>query len=231
MNYNSALTDNNSTLSDSQGISSDVNLPKVDEKADKNYYFGNFHMHTKNSDGANTYDEMVNESVALGFDFIAITDHRVIATREQCLNEKRILCIPAEEVYSSEGYILAIGINGLVESNRSAEDTINQIHAAGGVAIAAHPNRVGANSFSSEKIATLPFDAVECSIRGRENDMNLSNYPCLKLPNYPYVFDSDAHNINQLATLANKCLLEELTIESVIKAIKEGNCFEYFPEK
>ena len=62
---------------------------------------GDLHMHTTCSDGTATYDEMVEQALALHLDFIAITDHVGIAEREchnesneKCEAETRLICFP-----------------------------------------------------------------------------------------------------------------------------------------
>lgn len=63
-------------------------LPKlIDEKDIK----GDFHVHTKWSDGANTIEEMVRAGIKKGYSFIAVTDHSKSLRVARGLKENNVL--------------------------------------------------------------------------------------------------------------------------------------------
>jgi DNA polymerase (family 10) len=64
------------------------NLPKLVETKDIN---GDFHIHTKWSDGGNTIEEMIHGAKNRGYKYIAITDHSKALGVAHGLDEKRIL--------------------------------------------------------------------------------------------------------------------------------------------
>jgi hypothetical protein len=213
---------------------------------DKNQYAGNLHMHTICSDGANTYDEMVEESLRLGFRFIAITDHRVCQDyMERCRNETRILCIPSMEFTTPNGHILAIDItkdpaeqecgknNDTGKSDEppcdgglSLSESIRRIHAQGGIAIAAHPMTTLPNNWLKEISADdlTMFDAVECDAAGYMPSQWLESEAIRKTINISCVFDSDAHSTGELQIMYDICELENLSKESVKDAIINNRC-------
>lgn len=190
------------------------------------YFIGNLHTHTTDSDGKMTYDEVIKKAQALGFDFIAITDHNLISSTVSsfCPIEKRIFCIIGEEITSSEGHILAIGIENPISQGFSAEETIKMIHEQGGIAIIAHPGR--SLGVSIEKAKELKADAVECNPSTKDKNYN---YSCELLPSFPHVYNSDAHQKEQLSKVANRCRLTGLSVEALKEAIKRGDCFEFKP--
>ncbi|MEM5772350.1 MAG: CehA/McbA family metallohydrolase [Candidatus Aenigmatarchaeota archaeon] len=190
------------------------------------YYIGNLHTHTTTSDGEMSYHEVIETAKSLGFDFIAITDHDTIsfATSLLCPKEKRILCIIGEEVTSKDGHILAIGINHPIPPYLSAEETIKKIHEQGGIAISAHPDPF---SLNTEKIKNLEIDAFECN---PFTHSEIYNYSCELIQNFPYVYNSDAHEKKQLSIVANKCWMTNLSFEALKEAIKKGNCSEFKPK-
>jgi DNA polymerase (family X) len=57
---------------------------------------GDLHMHTRDSDGKSTLDELVARAEALGYDYIAITDHSPSVYVAKGLDEKRLLRQMAE---------------------------------------------------------------------------------------------------------------------------------------
>lgn len=64
------------------------NLPYLVELRDIK---GDFHVHTKWSDGGNTIEEMVETAIKMGYKYIAITDHSKALGVAHGLDEKRIL--------------------------------------------------------------------------------------------------------------------------------------------
>jgi len=52
---------------------------------------GDFHMHTKASDGGNTIEEMAEAAKKLGYEYIAITDHSISSRIANGLSEKELL--------------------------------------------------------------------------------------------------------------------------------------------
>lgn len=192
---------------------------------------GNLHMHTTYSDGHGSYEEVVDEAVGLGLDFIAITDHGYIGkigedVLEKCPKEVRLLCIPGEEVYPVEGDTLAIGIIEFIPDKLSIEETIERIHTQGGLAIPSHPNVPGEVSHETLMEVKDKIDAVECYNDKHFHELNyfwLRKYS--KKENIPCVFGSDAHYIETLGSAYNVCEVKgELNKETLFSAIKQGKC-------
>src|SRR3989338_3923247 len=192
---------------------------------------GNFHTHTLASfDSNESYEAIINEAISLGFDFIVITDHNAIdeKIREKCLDEKRLLCIQGLEITPFIGHIVAVdfgnekesvGIN-TIDPDTKPEEAIKQIHAAGGIAIAAHPLPEN-GGFTLEEIQKLDFDAMECYI-----PRNNQQFPAIK----PCVYSSDAHKADQLKDAYSICKVEDKNankkaeVEEIKDAVKNGNC-------
>lgn len=63
-------------------------LPKLIEVADMR---GDLHMHTRATDGRASLEEMAAESRALGYEYIAITDHSKALAMANGLDEKRVV--------------------------------------------------------------------------------------------------------------------------------------------
>jgi predicted metal-dependent phosphoesterase TrpH len=122
------------------------------------------HMHSKYSpDSGLDPREMAKLAKAKGLRVLSLTDHNSIdghrAMREACKDEG-ILFIPGVEITSREGHILCYGSGGLVGTGLSAAETVEAIHVMGGIASAAHPERVY-TGLSVEAVRGAKFDAVE----------------------------------------------------------------------
>ncbi|WP_353662117.1 DNA polymerase/3'-5' exonuclease PolX [Hydrogenimonas sp. SS33] len=63
-------------------------LPRLIERSDIR---GDLHMHSKNTDGHATIEEMAEAAKKLGYDYIAVTDHSRHLTVAKGLDEKRLL--------------------------------------------------------------------------------------------------------------------------------------------
>ena len=133
------------------------------------------HIHTRVSDGLGTIEqvlEYVEHQTSL--DVVAITDHedargglraREIAARRGY----RFEVVPGAEVTTRHGHLLALFVEFTPRSFRSAESTIEAIHAGGGLAVVPHPMSWLTRSLSRRTIERVcarneegvTFDAVE----------------------------------------------------------------------
>lgn len=119
------------------------------------------HVHTcYSNDGRTTMEELVEHAERFGIGCIAVTDHNSFEAYGQLKDNGRVIIIPAEEVSSAEGHIVALGIDRLIPRDRSIQETIDLIHEAGGYAFAAHPYRWWSGLGEKNTLA-YPFDGIE----------------------------------------------------------------------
>ena len=103
------------------------------------------HIHTVASDGTADVVTILDHVASRGdLDVIAITDHeRIDAARAaQAIARDRGLALDVvvgEEVTTLGGHLLALWIDRPIRPYRSLRTTIKAVHAAGGLAIPAHP--------------------------------------------------------------------------------------------
>ena len=122
------------------------------------------HIHTTYTDGAPTPSEVVARAIELGLDVIAITDHDsvegALATAESAGD--RLEVVIGEEVSTRQGHVLGLFLTRTVAAGRDVWDTVEEIHALGGLAIPAHPYLVlgGARGVGERGIG-LAWDAIE----------------------------------------------------------------------
>jgi len=120
------------------------------------------HIHTNYSDGANTPPDVIRRAKKIGLSGIAITDHDTV---EGCLNAKKynsknFKIIPGVEITSAQGHILCLDAALGIDSFKPAEEVIEKIHDAGGIAIAAHPYDMTRGGVG-DLIYKLNFDGIE----------------------------------------------------------------------
>ncbi len=107
------------------------------------------HSHTHYShqkkifyDGTCTPQEMVSAAKKLGLGALAITDHDSMEGVLQAMKIGKkfgIIIIPGEEISTLDGHCLALGISEAITPHKSLEDTIDNIHSQGGLAVSSHP--------------------------------------------------------------------------------------------
>lgn len=113
------------------------------------WYRGDFHVHSVNSDGELTPEELAVRARAAGLDFMATTEHNSAAEPGawRHLAADDFLIILSEEVTTKTGHWLALGIKPgeAIDWNHQVRDGVidhclDQVHQVGGLCVAAHPH-------------------------------------------------------------------------------------------
>lgn len=122
------------------------------------------HLHTTYSDGAAAPSEVVARAIDLGLDVIAVTDHDSIdgALAAAGSAGDRLEVVIGEEVTTRQGHVLGLFLTRTVDAGRDMRETLDEIHAQGGLAIPAHPYLIlgGARGVGERGIG-LAWDALE----------------------------------------------------------------------
>ena len=141
-------------LASASAVAPVTSRSQTQEKARLNWYKGNTHTHTLNSDGDSTPDEVVRWYRENGYNFLVLTDHNFVTSVEG-LNalhgaDEKFIVIRGEEVSDVFGK-KPIHVNGLnvvrkvePQGGKSVLDTIQRnvdaIRAVQGVPHINHPN-------------------------------------------------------------------------------------------
>lgn len=151
------------------------------------------HVHTEFSpDGYTTMEQLVETAKAHGIGCIAVTDHNEFKAYDLLKDNKDVIIIPAEEVSSKEGHIVALGIDRLIPRGYSIQETIDMIHEAGGYAIAAHPYRWW-SGLGEKNTMKYPFDGIEARNARSIPSANIKSERLAKKIGKPITAGSDAH--------------------------------------
>ena len=105
---------------------------------------GDFHVHASPGDGALGPWMLRQEARRAGLDVIAVTNHNQSFTGRLAGRISDVgdgpLMLAGEEITNPQYHMIAVGIERAVDgAHVSAADAIADVHAQGGVAIAAHP--------------------------------------------------------------------------------------------
>jgi len=163
---------------------------------------------------------------------VAITDHNSLAGYHNALAlikkmKLNILPIPACEITTSGGHILAYGINSEIPQKQTPAATIDQIHNQDGLAFAAHPFNdfpfIGRHIRLSDQIYNLPLDGLEVynsAIPIRNNRLAASAASKLNLPG---TCSSDAHTASEIGRAVTVFPSDTDSVPKFLHYLKTGN--------
>lgn len=173
------------------------------------------HMHSTYSDGIGTIQQILDYAQEhTNLDVIALTDHDVIEgslrAREIWARGKyRFDFVVGEEVSTKSGHLLALFVEKRIPPRLSMEESIDLIHAQGGLAVVAHPlNQLFRHScprYVLDRIKaseSVWLDGIEtwnasfCGIHANRVAMqsNREDY------GWPELGDSDAHTLSAIGS-------------------------------
>ena len=182
------------------------------------------HVHTTySSDSVITPKELVFYAKKRGLTAVAVTDHNQVEGARKIAKKTDFLIIPGTEVSSMHGHIVGLNVNTLIPRGLSADETVDRIHEAGGIAITCHPFALIKGSIG--KHVSSKFDAVE-TINTSTFPFNRANSKANQLAErlkLPKVAGTDAH-YGPVIGLAYTLIDSEANVEAIIKAITNGHC-------
>lgn len=153
---------------------------------------------------------------------MAITDHNEFkAFEDEKNNPEGIIVIPAEEVSSSEGHIVALGIDRLIPRDLGIQETIEAIHEAGGVAVAAHPYRWWSGLGAKNTLA-YDFDGIEALNARSIPSANRKSMKLARKIGKPMTAGSDAHTPEKIGHGYVELPDDLTTWQEVMAAIRVG---------
>lgn len=184
------------------------------------------HIHsTYSSDSTASPRDIVKKAKSIGLDAIAVADHNTIkgalATMEEAKKIDNFVVIPAMEISSSKGHIVALGIKEDVKKGLSPEETVKKVRELGGIAIAAHPF-VSYREGLCDHVKEMDIDAIE-TLNSRYV-FGYSNWRAKNLAekrNIPEIGASDAHFLGAIGSCVTE-LDADLSSESIIEGILSG---------
>ena len=124
-----------------------------------------FHVHAFVGDGGLAPWDVRREAERVGLDVFAITNHnQVLTARIGSWLSRRSpgpLVLAGEEITGRNYHLIAVGIERTIDWDQPADAALEAVHAQGGVAIAAHPNRMYWDGFNDRALTML--DGVEAA--------------------------------------------------------------------
>ncbi len=112
--------------------------PKVSE------YVGAIHIHTKDSDGSKTHEEIIRIADKIHLDFLLFTDHMSLAHKKLEGWHNRVLVLVGYEIHDRKNlnHYLAFGLDEVLPEGLSAPEYVREVKRRRGLGIIAHPDEV-----------------------------------------------------------------------------------------
>ena len=122
---------------------------------------GNLHIHSRDSDGGGSLDEIAAAASRAGLKFIVLTDHGDGTGQPSApVYREGVLCLGGVEISTAGGHYVAIGLpEAPYPLGGEARDVVEDVKRLGGFGIAAHPD--SPKDDLRWRDWTTPFDALE----------------------------------------------------------------------
>jgi predicted metal-dependent phosphoesterase TrpH len=154
-----------------------------------------------------------------GLDGVAVTEH----DRFDPPNIPDTLILPAAEISSKDGHILALGIQEMIPPRLPADQTIQRIHEQSGVAIIAHPYDPVCECVKIARLKVKP-DAVE-TVNADALSFYVSNWLARRDARkfkLPQVGGSDSHIPETIGDAYTVLDAESRELKDILQSIKSG---------
>ncbi len=192
------------------------------------------HVHSYfSSDAASSPEALITAAKLRGLDGIAITDHNSCRSAEYCRDQglanadgtavDGFLVVPGVEVSTADGHLLCIGATLPEMIGVPAVEVERAIHAAGGVAIPAHPFdrwRSGIRPDVLKQLKSPVIEVFNAAVTSRAfNAQSLAHAESRGLHG---TAASDAHHASAVGTAVTAFEMEALTVSQLLDAIRAG---------
>lgn len=197
------------------------------------------HIHSVYSNGyfrnfppwvASTPEEILQKAKKEGLGVIAIVDHDSLkGSLEAAKISSRygIVVVPACEISTAEGHLLAYGLKKEIPKKLSARKTINLVHRQGGLAFAAHPFfekvKIIPSKSLGKKVLDLDLDGWEVANASSSDKANFLALKMLKIKgNSTAIGGSDTHVLDFIGFGVTVFKNKITNSEEVMTVLRQG---------
>jgi hypothetical protein len=195
---------------------------------------GDFHVHSFPGDGALPPWELAREARRRGLDVIGLTNHnamlsyRVSQLLAPLTGTDGAMLIQGQELTAVGYHIAAIGVDRTIAWRQPAAAAVAAIHAAGGVAIAAHPTRKSQRAFDDAAVDALDgVEAAHPAMHTRDEHRRafaaFYERATRRHPGIAAIGSSDFHSFAPLGLCRTYVFARSATSAGVLDAIRAGS--------
>jgi predicted metal-dependent phosphoesterase TrpH len=194
----------------------------------------NLHMHTTQSDGAAEPQAMIDAYAEAGFDAVMMSDHDVFTdeARYSQWDARGMALIPGTEISRAGPHVLQIGGIAAVPPHADRQRVLDEILAAGAVAVMNHPNWFKDNDHCAQELlqSLSGYHAIEI-FNAKIGELQGTAYATERWDRLLGrgrriwgMANDDAHSIPGVGQGYNVVFAADRTAGSVISALRDG-CF------
>jgi predicted metal-dependent phosphoesterase TrpH len=190
---------------------------------------GDFHVHAFVGDGGLAPWVMQRQAARVGLDVIAVTNHNQTLAgrigRWSSSGSEGPMILVGEEITGRDYHLIAVGIERAVNWDQPSAAAIDQVHAQGGVAIAAHPLRMF-QGYDARALTSL--DGLEAAHPDRlDGDLGVQFAEFYQRaialnPEIAAIGSSDFHTTGPLGRCRSYLFVRERSASGVLDAIRDG---------
>jgi len=219
-----------------------LRFPRPACRQGPDWYRGDLHVHTDHSDGHRSVAQLLDTIRQHKLDFVALTEHNnVTQLYDPALDGANdVAIIPGLELTTYYGHALSLGTTEWIDwrmghDGRTMQDAADEIHARGGLLVAAHMSNTGdpfctGCTWLFDRFMPGDLDAVEVwnspwSWPGNNNGASLRIwYGWLNAGHrIPATAGSDAHGPYRKDPGFNLIWAEELSARGLLEGLRRGH--------
>lgn len=191
---------------------------KVDLHIHENKYSPDSHV---------SIEEIVKEAKRKGLDGIALTNHESVEIKDEIVElEKKydFTIFPGVEYLTTDGDIVAFGIDELPKEQMSAQEFIEYVNSFGGTCTSAHPYRTNNRGLKDKLYTVKGLTAIE-GYNGSTTDYhNGLAVEVGKKLGIQIIGSSDAHVVEKVGVYATLLPYKVKNVKELIEALKTNRC-------
>jgi len=192
------------------------------------------HCHSRfSSDGVSEPEEMVQAAKERGLHGFAITDHNTSACvdyflsaglmREDGQPVDGFLILPGQEITTSAGHLLALGVRLPDLKGIPPNEAMNLIQSAGGLAVPPHPYDNFRAGIRESILRELPLEAIEVfNAAVTFKRANQRSYDYARERKLAMTAGSDAHHVEAIGTACTVLEMEDFSVKGALASIRRG---------
>jgi len=192
-----------------------------------------FHTHSSMfSNGTFTPWGLVLEARRGGLDVLAITGHGAVVDAKvgrwaaQFIAGAPVVLV-GEEVQTVDTHLIAVGIENWISGWQPVSDQIDEAHAQGGVAIAAHPLRVFWPGFDDQAVSKLDGTEVCHPDIYTKRPAKAEFERFAARAQKTAIGSSDFHGFGRIGACRTYVFVKERTVAAVLDAVRSGRTVVY----
>ncbi|MCX6935336.1 MAG: CehA/McbA family metallohydrolase [Verrucomicrobia bacterium] len=192
------------------------------------------HCHSRfSADGVSEPEEMVRAAKERGLHGFAITDHNTCACvdyfisiglmREDGHPVDGFLIIPGQEITTSAGHLIALGVRLPDLKGIEPAEAMGLIHSSGGLAVPPHPYdnfRAGIRESVLDGLALEAIEVFNAAVTFKRANRRAYDYATKR--DLAMTAGSDAHHVEAIGTACTLLEMHELTTKATLASIRHG---------